>query len=295
MEAINYNTQASYTRFGRNGAILRARVGQQIEDAQIIARCPSVFAEDKHESRSERYTYLPTRELLAGLRREGFFPVEVRQGGSKDEHKRNFTKHMIRLRRNLGQLARVGDSIPEVVLINSHDGTSSYQLYQGWFRLVCLNGMVAADPNKPSGMGIKVGHRGDILGEVIEASYRVISDSDEMVPVIEEMTQLQLSQQEQRAFAVAAAELRLNDDAQFNPASILLPHRREDVGHDLWRVFNRAQENLTKGGVCYVTKTTDGKEQHRKAREPKSIDGNVKLNRALWTLAEEMRKIKAAA
>ncbi|MBV8275090.1 MAG: DUF932 domain-containing protein, partial [Verrucomicrobia bacterium] len=31
---------------------------------------------------------------------------------------------------------------PEVVLVNSHDKSSAYQLHCGLFRLVCTNGMV---------------------------------------------------------------------------------------------------------------------------------------------------------
>lgn len=289
------NTMSGFNRFGSGGAILRARVGESISDEQIITRCPSVFAEAKHDSRSDRYTYLPTQNLLAGLRNEGFFPVEVRQGGSRDVLKRGFTKHMIRLRRDLTSLRQVGDSVPEVVLLNSHDGTSSYQLMLGWFRLICLNGMVVADNDKVSN-GIKVGHRGDILGEVIEASYRVINEAEETIPMIEDMTRLQLTAPEQIAFATAARELRIDDeDAVLPPERVIRARRQADVGNDLWRVFNRAQENLVRGGISYDTRNSDGHRVRRHVREAKSIDGNIKLNRALWTLADEMRKIKLAA
>jgi hypothetical protein len=293
-EMENINTAASFNRFGSGGAILRARVGSSLEDEQIGNRCPSVFADHAHDSRSDRYTYLPTRDLLAGLRAEGFFPVEVRQGGSRDTEKRGFTKHMIRLRRDLNALRQVGDSVPEVVLLNSHDGTSSYQFFLGWFRLVCLNGMVVADGDKGAA-GIKVGHRGEILGEVIEASYRVINEAEAIVPLIEDMTHTELTRDEQLTFASAARELRLDDDAEIPAERIINPRRTADVGNDLWRVFNRAQENLVRGGIRYDTRDANNHRVHRHVREVKSIDSNVKLNRALWTLATEMQKIKRAA
>ena len=291
----SYNSAVSFNRFGSGGAILRARIGDSISDEQILARCPSVFAEQKHDSRSDKYTYLPTTDLLRGLRSEGFFPVEVRQGGSRDEVKRGFTKHLIRLRRDVTSLTKVGDSFPEVVLVNSHDGTSSYQLYEGWFRLACLNGMVTADTTKGEGHGIKIGHRGDILGDVIEASYRVIKESDETIPLIEDMAQIALTRTEQLAFAAAAKELRLDDEAEILPEAIIRPRRQADVGDDLWRVFNRAQENLVRGGISYDTRDANNRRVHRHVREAKSIDSNVKLNRALWTLAESMRQLKHAA
>ena len=205
-----------------------------------------------------------------------------------------FAKHMIRLRRDLQGLRQVGDSVPEVVLLNSHDGTSSYQLMMGWFRLVCLNGMVVADNSKGSN-GIKVGHRGDIMGEVIEASYTVVNEAENTIPLIEDMTRLQLTHTEQIAFANAARELRIDDEAEIKPETIIRPRRQADIGDDLWRTFNRAQENLVRGGISYDTRDANGHKVHRHVREAKSIDSNIKLNRALWTLAEEMRKIKLAA
>lgn len=43
-----------------------------LSDDQIRRVAPSIFADGKHESRSERYTYIPTIEVLRGLRNEGF-------------------------------------------------------------------------------------------------------------------------------------------------------------------------------------------------------------------------------
>ena len=46
-------------------------------------------------------------------------------------------KHMLRLRRD-GEIN--GQHVPEIILLNSHDGTSSYQMLPGYFRFVCQNG-----------------------------------------------------------------------------------------------------------------------------------------------------------
>jgi len=48
-----------------------------------------------------RYTYIPTIEVMRGLRREGFEPFMVAQGQSRIEGKADFTKHMIRLRHSV--------------------------------------------------------------------------------------------------------------------------------------------------------------------------------------------------
>ncbi|ETJ42576.1 hypothetical protein Q604_UNBC03454G0001, partial [human gut metagenome] len=50
-----------------------------------------------------------------------------------------YTKHMLRLRR-AGEIN--GEHVPEIILLNSHAGTSSYQMLPGYFRFVCQNGCV---------------------------------------------------------------------------------------------------------------------------------------------------------
>ena len=132
-----YGTHARTQRFGSGGTVLRAGQGTALTKEEINAACPSVFARGKHDSRSDRYSYIPTPKLISGLRKEGFLPVEIRQGGSRDAEKRNFTKHLIRFRRPENLTRVLNDSVPELVLLNSHDGTSSYQLMMGWWRLVC--------------------------------------------------------------------------------------------------------------------------------------------------------------
>lgn len=52
-------------------------------------------------------------------------------------------------------------------------------------------------------------------------------------------------------------------------------------------VYQRIQENLIKGGLS--GRTTKGKRAHTRA--VKGIDGDVKLNRALWVMAENMLQL----
>ncbi len=74
---------------------------------------------------------------------------------------------------------------------------------------------------------------------------------------------------------------------------ILTPRRHDDNKSDLWATFNRVQENVIKGGLRGVTVKANGERQNRKTREVNGIDQNVRLNRALWTLAEKMAELKA--
>lgn len=127
------------SRFGAANLIRRDRPLTREELFRVV---PSVFSEDKHESRSERYTYIPTISLLDSLQREGFQPFFACQTRVRDPGRREHTKHMLRLRRE-GQIT--GKQVPEIILLNSHDGTSSYQMLPGLFRAVCQNGLVCGE------------------------------------------------------------------------------------------------------------------------------------------------------
>ncbi len=89
-------TPSLATRFARGTRVFRS--AQALSEAQLRAVAMSVFAEGKHASRSERYTYIPTIEVLRGLRRGGFEPFMVAQGSTRVEGRADYTKHMIRLR-----------------------------------------------------------------------------------------------------------------------------------------------------------------------------------------------------
>ena len=63
-------------------------------------------------------------------------------------------------------------------------------------------------------------------------------------------------------------------------------HDRRD---DLWSTFSRLQENLVKGGLQGCSRAGCA----TRTRLVKGIDQNVKLNRELWGLVDEMRRLKA--
>ena len=280
------------TRFAqRTTRVLRAE--QPLAEDQMRAAAPSIFAAGKHVSRSDRYTYIPTIDVLRGLRREGFEPFMVAQGTSRIEGKAEFTKHMIRMRHAGQQQAR--PEANEIILINSHDGASSYQMLAGVFRFVCCNGLVVGDIAED----IRIPHKGNIQNEVIEGAFRVLEDFEMVDEHTETMKSIQLESHEEQAFATAALALRFGDgsasDRGAQPAApvtatqLTQAQRPEDLGRSLWSTFQRVQENVIRGGQS--GRSAQGR--RLTTRPVGSIDRSVSLNRALWILAEEMRRLKA--
>src|SRR3546814_2013460 len=56
------------SRFASRSPVLRSE--RPLSDDQIRAVAPSIFADAPHESRSERYSYIPTATVLQELRGE---------------------------------------------------------------------------------------------------------------------------------------------------------------------------------------------------------------------------------
>jgi hypothetical protein len=284
--------------FSRNAALTEA-------DMRAVA--PSLFATEAHHSRSERFAPVPTIDIVRGLQKEGFEVFSAQQAKTRDASKRDFTKHMVRLRNTSIRQAANGDTF-EIVLVNGNDGSSAYRMMPGFFRFVCANGLIVGQSISET----RVRHSGDAMSDVIEGAYTVLKDAPLVMDRVDAMRAVSLSRDEALAFATAAHQLRFPaaaldaDDAAFSPAPIdpmrLLSARRQadmDERSNLWGVLNVVQENAIRGGQRGWVERKDGRgrTQIRRAstREVAGIDGNRDLNRALWTLAEEMAKLKVAA
>lgn len=260
------------------------RSDRPLADDQIMGAAPSVFAVSAHASRSHRYTHIPTIDVVNGLRREGFEPFMACQAKSRIEGKEAFTKHLLRFRRQ-GQIN--GDEANEIILVNSHDGTSSYQMLAGCYRFVCHNGLICGETHDD----FRVRHSGDVVGNVIEGAFHVLDEFERVDAAKDGMKRIDLRPEHQQAFARAALQLRYDPDeeAPIEPRQLNEARRVDDRGADLWRTFNRVQENLLRGGLRGRT----GNGRRTTTREVRGVSENVRLNRALWTLAEEMARLAA--
>jgi hypothetical protein len=110
--------------------------------------------------------------------------------------------------------------------------------------------------------------------------------------------QITLAPAEQHLLAEGAHSLRWPADEDGNPTtlikleSLLQIRRTEDAAPNLWNTFNTIQERAING---FKTRERDANRRRVSARAVRGIDGNVNLNRALWTLAEKMAALKQAA
>lgn len=265
---------------------------------ELRKAAPSIFALTAHESRSERFQPIPTIEIIRGLAKEGFAVVGAKQSACRTVDKRDYTKHLLRLRK-LDDVKKysVGDSIFEMLLKNANDGTSVYDLFGGIFKIACANSLVSCQGEVDS---IKVRHSGDVQSKVIEGTYSVLRTAETVLAAPQDWSQIRLDRDERMALAEAAHVLRFADaegevHTAIKPQQLLAPKRQQDVEPNLWNVFNVVQEHCIKGGDSAIGTGSNGQRRKTTSREVKGIDQDVRLNKALWTLSAKMAELKAAA
>jgi len=228
---------------------------------------PAVYAENPMGV-SEKYSFIPTTRIIDDLGQLGWHP-EVITGSRSNP----VAKHLIRFR----QSEIVGPETPEIVLVNSHDGLSSFQLKAGIFRVVCGNGLVIAESLFSA---ICIRH----IHYTFDAVQAAVAEFADGIPVIlesvERFKKRELNIAERLIFAKSALQLRWPDNPPpVNLTRFLGPCRLEDQGIDLWRTLNIVQEKLLNGRF-YVENGT-------KVRALSNVDRVVKLNQSLFELALE--------
>lgn len=271
-------------------------LNQEIDSSTLQRITPSVFAQHAKADVSDRYSFLPTSHVVDGLRAAGWAPVWATEQRVRTAERRGFQKHMLRFRR-FDDLALtspdVGAVFPELVLVNSHDRSSAYQLHAGLFRLVCSNGMIVADTTFDR---ISVKHINFNPQDVIEASFKILNAVPDLINNVNEMRAIELSDSERVAFAESALIVKFDDidAAPMRAEKLLAPRRYEDNKKDLWTTLNAVQENIVRGGIRDRMKVNEQGQSFRRTTAIKSIDENVKVNKALWHLAEKLKEMRAA-
>lgn len=262
----------------------------EMNDEALQRSAPSAFAQSPATTVSNIYRQITTSSVINILRESGWYPVFAAEKRVLKENRLGFQKHMVVFKKREGAgWMQINESlIPEIILTNSHDGCNAYQMQAGLFRLICSNGLIVADSTFETA---RIRHVGFNPEMVVNATSRVLDSVPVIAGKVEAFSKVELSPSEQRALGLSALVAKHDptpeEAANLNPDAVLRPRRSEDRKNDLWTTLNVIQENVLKGR----TREVIGK--HR-AKEVRSIDKNISLNKALWTLAEKMNEIKSA-
>ena len=259
----------------------------------VRRRAPSVFAASARPGVSSRYTFVSTAEVVHLLRDEGWEPVNAHQQRVRLAPREGFQMHEVRFARavDLARALAVGETRPELILQNAHDGTRAYRIDAGLYRLVCRNGLTVADSDFAH---VAIRHVDVSPEKFINAARAVAESTPRVLDAVGRWQAVQLTELAQQEFARRAAALRWDTEQPvtrlLGPGALLTPLRYGDDKRDLWTTFNVVQEHLLRGGDRYMGYTEGMGIRRNTTRPVASLVIGQKLNKALWQLAEEFSR-----
>lgn len=248
-----------------------------------------VTTETHIEGLSPRYSHIPTTEIVNTIREAGWeFSSGTARLGRTPE-RRAHAAHVLRFTN--AALPEVNGNRIEAVLLNSHDGSTAFELSFGVFRLACANGLVIRTASAGS---IRLIHSRLNLQSVFEAAQTLVTTAPEVAQQIDAWSRLYLPAQASEAMAHRMARARWGD--RFVQGDLLQARRSADLGGDLWTLFNRTQEAVLRGGMDVTLRRMAVGGEITTTRRATAIRGAVKqmrLNQELFSIASEFATIEA--
>ena len=259
----------------------------QLEELQVVA--PAAFSDTPAPHVSDRYQHVRTADIVEQMMSDGF---TIKSASQQKTQKRTagqeaFQKHRITMRMptDNGDTRKLGSIFPTVNIVNSGNWSSTFIMAVGLYRLVCENGMIA--PFGAANETIKIRH--DKINEDTKAGIQRAIDAAPSLFGFADMCQgTNLSDGDVRQFAREAARLRFGLDPEDSVDDLMINgltqvRRSADAPTDLWSVFNRVQENGTRGGF----KVPDANNRLRRVRERRSIVADTDWNQGLWAITQD--------
>ena len=244
---------------------------------QLKLNVPSIFATSASSKMSDKYVFVPTIDILENFEREGWEIASAKQTGLGLHG-----VHEIRLRN--GELPKVGDTLVEAIIRNSHNGMTTLGVSAGLHRLVCSNGLTVPTALADS---FNVRHQRFDLDDVKQLTESFASKLPKIERSVIRMMEHEMTIDEKIDFVRKSAEIRFSKEKVLNDLEIvglLTPNRVEDEGDNMWKVFNVVQEKFVRGGMNYLS----SKGQRTKLKGLQNIIAVNRVNTKLWELAESI-------
>ena len=238
---------------------------------------------------SHRYSHIPTTQIVNTIREAGWeFTSGTARKGRTPERIAH-AAHVLRF--SNPNLPMINDNRIEAVLLNSHDGSTAFELGFGIYRLACANGLVVRTATVGS---VRLIHSGLNLDNVFTAARSLVHRAPEVASTIERWSGTQLDHDLALQMSSRMARARWGD--RFVEADLLSPRRMEDTTTDLWTTFNRGQEAVIRGGMLVTLSGTRRNEAgeitgtYESTRRATAIRGALKqmrLNQELFAIASD--------
>ena len=255
---------------------------------EIAEKAPAVYTTQPHPKVSDKYSFLPTYQLIDDMEKLGWSVSDAKMALTKNNVQKTYGKHLITffnpdivIKDDSGEV----EAYPQVVVVNNHRGYGKLRFELGVFRIVCSNGLIVKEKDMGS---FVLRHMGYSFEELRELVNKAVEALPAVVTRINQFTERIMTPEEQNAFATKALQIRFGEDRVITSdeiQAVLNVNRTQDQGNDLYKVFNRVQEGIIRGGFNIQSGTKSGT---KKVRRISNMLKDLDINGQLWVLAEEV-------
>ena len=242
---------------------------------QVARDCPAVLTTIASPDRSPSFGHISTIKCLEIFAEENWKPISVQ--GTNDP----YGVHLVKLRKEGGAFDERLGAEREALVFNAHNGKKSLQILGGIFRFACSNGLVVGQTSSQ----FRRRHVGEPDPETLVA--QALESLEVGVGVADLWRHRDLDISELQTFGRRAAEIVYDKEwvTDMLASNLVATTRRvEDLGTDLWRTFNRVQENVLSGGITRAI-PEDPKKRVSTTRKIKDFSRINRINVDLWNLA----------
>jgi hypothetical protein len=238
------------------------------------------------------YGFIDSSKIIERFESKGWKCISAKQAATKNIDREGYQKHLLKFTHNdfsvVEGLSSDNKTRPELVLLNSHDGTSAMRLFFGFTRIACLNGIIAGTAFN----SIRLIHNQNMVKGIDNAIETMVNGLPDVLDKVRHYSNIPLSESQMMELAHRAAELRLTNTKgiqDINLYAMFNLNRYQDKGSDAYTLFNVIQEKVIRGGIKYkqLNEKTNFVEK-RTTRAISSVSQSVKLNQGLWNILEEI-------
>lgn len=251
-----------------------------LSNDQLIELAPAIFGDKAHDSRSVKYRYIPTYNLLAELKLHGYTIHGVAQAKVRDGGDNSYAKHAVLIRHTEKENSQFG--APELFIINAHDGTSSWRIISSW-RIKGGASFLSADAEE------RIQHRGnDVIEKVISSAEKTLRNAHQMGIDLQLMSNRILTNAELDLFIRRALIVRYHNPASskeidFNDYPVKVKAIKElfNKPPSMLECISSVSDALINGKII----GTDPNGEERKQRAITNIGKRVAAKQALYLFA----------
>jgi hypothetical protein len=254
-----------------------------------------VFTVGVRPGATAKYTHVPTSEIVEHLSLRGWILESAGEGKVRIPGNAPFVSHTVNLRHpdfKFGTLHK-GDVFPTLMLGNSHDCTTAVWMRMGFKVCVCDNQNVLTLEE----IGVqRFRHSGGtvtLMGKIYEAVNMLADYSTKAGKVLTSWKNTKVNHRQRIEYFQKVLDLRMDRITELQKLNVLrLDDRRrpEEMGTDLFTMYQVVQEHMTRGYRTQVTLPNGDVKERTLVRPMSSTRAFVKFNEQLFGLTNNFAK-----